>query len=354
MGTWRIESECSYLHGEPCRSETFCVEVENQEDKELYLDPSYLLWPGFIDFHAHLALEDSGGGLGVNDSELIRLGVFGAADAGTFGWQNTPELNGLFEIPFKRWISLLPTGLATYPITPRYQGMTSEMEEQIHQAVQLSKNNVLGIKIRLGQHDHLDDEMLLADGVRIAENLGIGLMVHFTGTFLPLATIVAALRPGDVLTHIFHGRRGSILADGHLDSAISDAVYRGILLDVGHGSSHFSWPVFLRARAEGLLADIISTDVTRYTINQSPLFDLPFVCSKLVSGGLDWDKIYQSTVEKPLEYLGLEIPNRSVVVLRKNYESVIFGDSDGNLVEGSCRWDPALVIYRGHLISNEI
>jgi dihydroorotase len=220
--------------------------------------------------------------------------------------------------------------------------------------MQTPRGDILGIKIRLGQHDRRDDEALLADGVRIADSLGLQLMVHFTDTFLPLAAIVAALRPRDVLTHVFHGRRGSILVNDRLDPAIANAVHRGIVLDVGHGSNHFSWPVFQKAQAQGLLADMISTDVTRRTLNRAPLFHLPFVCSKLVNANLDWDQIYRSTVANPLAYLGFTIPRNSAVVLQPRYASVAFGDSHGNVVKGSRWWDPVLVIYGGRLIWNAI
>ncbi len=341
------------MHGEPCESESFCIEVDHQGEREFSLDPDCLLWPGFIDFHTHLAFNDEPGP-GVRTSDLMRFGVFGAADAGTFGWDNLPASRAVAGFPYKRWVSLLPEGLATYPISPRHEGITPEAEERIHQVMQTPRGDILGIKIRLGQHDRRDDEALLADGVRIADSLGLQLMVHFTDTFLPLAAIVAALRPRDVLTHVFHGRRGSILVNDRLDPAIANAVHRGIVLDVGHGSNHFSWPVFQKAQAQGLLADMISTDVTRRTLNRAPLFHLPFVCSKLVNANLDWDQIYRSTVANPLAYLGFTIPRNSAVVLQPRYASVAFGDSHGNVVKGSRWWDPVLVIYGGRLIWNAI
>ncbi|MHB8191120.1 MAG: amidohydrolase [Ferrimicrobium sp.] len=353
MGQWHIMAQRSYLQGKSCESDSSCIEVDNQADREIHLDADCLLWPGFIDFHAHLSL-DNRWSLGVSANDLLRVGVFGAADAGTLGWGNISATSDQAEFPYKRWVSLLPEGLMTHPIVPRYQGMTPEAEARMHQVFQLHKESIVGIKIRLGQHDRLDDERLLLDGIRIADSLGVGLMVHFTDTFLPLSAVVAALRPGDVLTHIFHGRRGSILTNGHLDPAVADAVNLGVLLDVGHGSKHFSWPVFQQALAEGLLPDTISTDITRHTINQAPLFHLPFVCSKLANAGLTWNQIYQSTVARPLAYLGLEVPSDSVVVLQPRYEPVAFGDTNGNIVEGSCWWDPVLVIFERRVIWNGI
>lgn len=75
-------------------------------------------------------------------------------------------------------------------------------------------------------------------------------MVHFTDTFRPLTAIVAALRPRDVLTRVFHGLLGPILVNDYLDLAIADAVFRGIVLDVGHRSTYIFRLAFQRVRAE--------------------------------------------------------------------------------------------------------
>ena len=49
--------------------------------------------------------------------------------------------------------------------------------------------------------------------------------------------------------------------------------YRGVLMDVGHGSGSFSWPVVERCLADAFLPDCISTDIWTLT-SQGPLRQL--------------------------------------------------------------------------------
>jgi predicted amidohydrolase len=250
VGKWYITAERSYLHGEPYRNESSYIEVDDPGERELHLDPDCLLWPGVIDLHTLLAF-DGERNLGVHPSDPIHFGISGAANTGTLGWDDISAVSTtVMDLPCKRWISLLPQGLIAHPIPPRYQDMTPEAGERIHQVRQPPGGDILGIKIRLGQHGRRDDGALLADGVCAAESRGVGLMVHFTDTFRPLTAIVAALRPRDVLTRVFHGLLGSILVNDYLDLAIANAVFRGIVLDVGHRSTHISRPAFQRVRAE--------------------------------------------------------------------------------------------------------
>ncbi|KJE77159.1 hypothetical protein [Ferrimicrobium acidiphilum] len=250
MGKWYITAELSYLHGEPYRNESSYIEGDDLGERELHLDPDCLLWPGFVDFNTHLA-SDGERNLGLHPSDLICFGVSGAADIGTLGCDYISTVSTtVMNFPRKQCISLLPQGLIAHPIPPRHQGMIPEAGEQIHQVCQPSGGDVLGIKIRPGQYGRRDDRALLAGGVCAADSLGVRLMVHFTDTFLLLASIVAALQPRDVLTRVFHGLLGPILVNDYSDSAIADAVFRGIVSDVGHRSTHIFRSAFQRVRAE--------------------------------------------------------------------------------------------------------
>ena len=79
-------------------------------------------------------------------------------------------------------------------------------------------------------------------------------MVHVGDTPSSLPSILKRLRPGDVLTHAFHGRRENILdGRGKVRRAVWEARDSGVLLDVAHGRSSFSFEVMERAMAQGLM-----------------------------------------------------------------------------------------------------
>lgn len=179
-------------------------------------------------------------------------------------------------------------------------------------------------------------------------------MVHITNAQLPLADLVDTLQAGDVITHLYHGRRGSILIDAGIDPAIMTARRKGILLDLGHGFNHFSWRVFESAHRLGIDVDTVSTDLTRNTLHQPPLVDLTHLCSKLVSAGLGWAQLYRATVETPASYLGLEIPEGSIVVLRREETPSLVEDCEGEARAIDHSWCTALAVYAHNLVAGEL
>ncbi len=345
MGTLRLVSGNSFLGGKLEPNGTLEVDLPEQHDLEVTLDEDDLIWPGFIDFHLHLG--DRGrDGFGVEPPDLCRAGVFAAGDAGTFGWKNLPPARGGF--PYRRWLSLLPYGLLS-PSGDRYPGLDSE--PRLIEAYETNRDQLAGVKIRLGQHDLDEDELLLADGTRIARRLGAPLMVHITGTWIPLGDLVAALQPRDVITHLYHGRRGSILTDAGIDPAIEVARSKGVHLDLAHGRNHFSWRVFDSACHRGIAMDTVSTDLTRSNRGRPPLIDLAHLCSKLLSAGFGWPELYRATVEVPGRYLRLAIPEGSLVVLRKREAPTTHYDCEGEFRSATHRWSPTLAVYANRLVT---
>lgn len=347
MGTLRLLSGISFLGGTPEPNEMLEIDIAGP-DQELNLAAEDLIWPGFVDFHLHLS-DGRQGGVGVDPQDLYRDGVFAAADAGTFGWRNLPAAQEGF--PCRRWLSLLPYGLLS-PAGEPYRGLDSE--SALLKAYEANRAQLVGIKVRLGQGDLGEDELLLADGVRVGARLGAPLMVHITNSQLQLADLVDSLRAGDVITHLYHGRRGSILAGSRIDSAIVTARSKGVLLDLGHGSNHFSWKVFEAARRLGIEADTVSTDLTAKTLGRPPLVSLVHLCSKLFAAGVSWTQLYQATVEIPSKYLQLEIPEGSLVVLRQQEHPSVAEDCEGEGRVIRHRWNVAIAVYAHRLVAGAI
>lgn len=338
--------------GQLVANPAFVVPVDGRGDVVLHLAEDDIVWPGFIDFHVHLKLNGVPGP-GIDPVALPRMGVFGAADGGSYSWDHVPPDLQHAGIAVRRFVALLPEGLTQHPKAPRYQGLTDDVIERAQQCMATSSPPPVGLKIRLGQHDAFEDERLLRDAVWLARRLGLRVMVHLTGTFLPFDDVQAALDSGDVVTHIFHGRRGSILREGHLDPAVETARSRGIMFDVGHGANHFSWRVFRQSLVEGILPDTISTDMTAKTHHVLPVIDLAYVCSKFVDiAGIPWSQIYQATVATPSELLQMSPPS-SVVLLTCRDGDVSFSDAEGEVVRGKRFWQPEVVIDRNRVIRND-
>ena len=62
-----------------------------------------------------------------------------------------------------------------------------------------------------------------------------------------------------MLTYCFHDQ-GGLVRDGRVGEEVWAAQERGVIFDVGHGESSFSFGVAEAALADGFLPDTISSD----------------------------------------------------------------------------------------------
>ncbi len=347
MATWIMTGGLAFdSDGETVKQDQLQIRVRTGLDREIELADDDVVLPGLIDFHAHISR--GGVGVGAPANLVLQSGVLAVADAGTHGWANWVPCadDGCFPL-IKSWISLLPDGLAHHPFSPRFKGLGENEGAFLSELFEAESSSLIGLKIRLGQHDASEDERLLTEGVYWARRLCVPLMVHPTGTFLPLRDVLEPLAAGDVLTHVFQGRRGSILHDGRIAPEVFVASKKGVILDIGHGANHFSWQVFRQAFHEGLLPDTISTDLTGNTWARSPVYSLPYVVSKMLAAGVTWRRVCEGVWRNPVKYLQLRIPDDSVVVLRPENRQEEFLDAEGQSVTGSHVWRPVLMVACG-------
>ena len=87
-------------------------------------------------------------------------------------------------------------------------------------------------------------------------------MIHMGQTESPLPDILAVLKPGDIVTHMYAPPPNGIFDDaGKLLPAVADARKRGIWFDFGNGRvDHFTWDIVEHAMKERVYPDTISTD----------------------------------------------------------------------------------------------
>jgi dihydroorotase len=119
-------------------------------------------------------------------------------------------------------------------------------------------------------------------------------MVHIGQTASPLPAILALLRPGDIVTHVYAPPPNSIFDEhGRLLPALGEARARGVLFDIGNGrSGHITWDMAERAIEQGFLPDTISSDLTGPG-RTDRVFDLPTVLSKFLMLGLSLPQVIE-------------------------------------------------------------
>lgn len=151
---------------------------------------------------------------------------------------------------------------------------------------------------------------LVTRAVEIGNELDLPVMVHI-GRFPPDPNeIIELLRPGDIVTHSYHGKEISpYQPDGTPKAAFQRARERGVLIDVGHGKESFSWPVYQRAAGKGFLPDTISTDLYNANMN-GPVWSLPVVMSKLMALGMSLEDAVEKSTSAPAAALRLPLLGR--------------------------------------------
>ncbi len=175
---------------------------------------------------------------------------------------------------------------------------------------------ILGLKLRLSRGivpDERAEEILracveLADWLEKRTGKPLRLCVHATDCPLPAGELAAMLRPGDIFCHCFQGKGHPILTeDGGIDPGVLEARERGVLFDAANGRGNFSLRVAKAALAAGFLPDIISSDLTVFTYQNSPhVRSLPHVMSKYLSLGLSLPEALRRCTEIPARLLGME------------------------------------------------
>ncbi len=272
--------------------------------------------PGLIDFHVHVFPGVSHFGI-EPDSTCLARGVTTVVDFGTAG--------GLIFDGFRRFVidssqtrvfALLHiagqgmiSSVGTLPALGELHDLRYCSVENVERVVAKHRDVICGIKIRCtanlaegGRHE--------AEGLALAraaaERVGLPLVVHTPGSSLTIEQILAELKPGDVLTHCYHGKScGLVDADRQLLPAVRDALRSGVLLDVGHGVASFDIRVARALLQQGILPDFISSDIHHYNVH-GPVFDLVTTMDKFLHLGLSLRDVILRVTQTPARFLGRE------------------------------------------------
>lgn len=268
------------------------------------------LTPGLIDLHTHLFSGISQ--LGVDaDATCLPAGVTTAVDAGTTGeiafaafaerWIRPATTRILAFVNISSIGLMLDDGLEIGETALRYVDV-----DRIVEVIEANRDVCLGIKIRVAakQMAHKGDAPLRL-AIEAAERSGTRLMVHITEPGIPLDDVFDGLRPGDIVTHIFHGRGAQTVIDdtGHVLTSLRRARERGVRTDVGHGGGSFAFRTARAAMADGFAPDTISTDLHTFSL-KGTMRDLPTTMSKFTALGMTLDQVVAATTVEAARSIG--------------------------------------------------
>jgi dihydroorotase len=265
--------------------------------------------PGLIDFHVHSFWGVNPYGFNA-DSLCLASGVTTAIDAGSAGPVNFLGFKKFVHEPSKTrmlaFVALAQHGVLNDP--GELQDLRFADPEAAAGSVAESPKVGVGIKIRLhkkGVGDNGREALRLA--IQAGDASRSPVMVHVGDTGISMEEIVETLRGGDVVTHCYTPQKPSIVdASGHLLAAVRKAQERGVIFDVGHAGGHFDFNLVRRAMGDGLLPNVISSDL--HGRLKQPGFgvvgDLPTVLTKFLVLGLNLDQIIAMCTINPARVIG--------------------------------------------------
>jgi dihydroorotase len=252
--------------------------------------------PGLIDFHVHSYWGVNPYGCDL-DALCLATGVTTTMDAGSAGPVN---LFGFRKLVHERsktrmigFVALAQHGVLNEPGELLNLGFADR--DGSAQAVIDNRDISVGIKVRLHKKsigENSRDALRLA--INAGEASGTPIMVHVGSTAIGMDEIADTLRPGDIITHCYTPQKPSIIDDhGKLLPLVRKAKERGVIFDVGHAGGHFDFNLVERAMGEGILPDIISSDL--HSRLAQPGFgvvgDLPTTLTKFIPLGLSLERI---------------------------------------------------------------
>ena len=141
---------------------------------------------------------------------------------------------------------------------------------------------------------------------KAAELSGRPLMLHVGNPPPLIDDVLDLLRPGDIVTHTYHGKVGGVL--GYRDAVIPafrDAVARGVVVDIGHGRSSFSFRVCEAALDQGMPVHTISSDLHRGNVDRYAV-SLARTMTKLALLGVPFLEVVRAVTKRPAETVGLD------------------------------------------------
>jgi dihydroorotase len=314
--------------------------------------------PGLIDIHLHA--RDAA----LPPSAILATGVTTMVDAGSRGADNIDQLIGIAKDAPNRMRILLNIGRLGNNPNGRGEfldGIEPADVEKARAAVERNRAWIVGIKARLSRSVAADHDLeVLRRAQQVAAPLNIPVMIHIGDTASPLPQILALLRPGDIVTHMYAPKQGILDAQGRVLPEVRAARRRGVLFDFGNGrTEHWTWDVAQTALAQGFAPDTISSDLD-LAGHTEQVFDLPTVLSKFLALGMPLPQVIAcatssaARVFREFKDLGSLRPNSpaDVAVFELAQGNFDFVDNFKNKRVGSRKLIARTVIAGGRLTSH--
>jgi dihydroorotase len=323
-----------------------------------------LVMPGLVDMHAHVLI--NGHDMGMHTDHYCRAsGVTTVCDAGSTGSSNFAALRDVLDnhvhTRVRAFVNLSALGITGTSRGGELQHFPYADPEGCARTILENPALTIGVKLRFGPNLVWEYS---AEPVKLARKTadmagGVPVMMHITDSPVPLPDLIEHMKPGDIVTHCYHGRNHGIMGQEKqfVLKEVVEAQRAGIVFDCAHGRSHFNFPMIEKALAQGFLPDTISTDLTLTSATQGPVWDLPTTMTKLLHFGMPLADIVRRATANPARIMGYEGTvgtlkpgaNADVSVFELRDGNFPLVDSDGNTVTAKRRLLAQLTVKDGRV-----
>ncbi len=198
----------------------------------------------------------------------------------------------------------------------------------------------------------------MKDAVEYAEKLGLKIMVHSSNPPVPMSELLSVLRPGDILTHAYHGGENNVSDDGY--ECVKAAKARGVIIDAGlAGNVHTDFAVFKGAIECGAIPDVISTDITKLSAyKRGGRYGLPMCMSIALTLGMNETDVFKAVTSNPARAYGMENKwgnlkegrTADIAVLEYTDEGFELTDKAGNKLQSSKGYRNVMTVLDGEIV----
>lgn len=263
--------------------------------------------PGFIDLHVHVFKDATTLGIAA-DLVGIKQGVTTIVDAGSSGCANYQLLKETVieqsETEVLAFLNIAKEGLGAGLSELADSKNLMSIEEA--QEIFANEPQLVGLKARMSGSVVKEQGIAPLEHARqLAGVLQKPIMVHIGNPPPYLNEVFPLLEQGDVVTHAFHGKKNGILnEEGYLIDSAAEALQRGVLFDVGHGTSSFSYQTLRKFKENYTEPFSISTDI--YLNNyDNPVGSLMLTMTKLIELGFTLEEVVRAVTIRAAQAIGL-------------------------------------------------
>jgi len=231
--------------------------------------------------------------------------------------------------------------------------------EEAERFVSLYGDRTVGIKTYFDSNAaQISDISPLADICNFASSKKMPVMVHCTNSPIAMSEILKALNKGDILTHAFNGSENNAECDNF--ESMKNAQQRGVMIDVGFaGNVHADFGILRHAIENGVIPDLIGTDITRLSaFVRGGRYGMTMCMSIAKYLGMSEIDIFKAVTSNPAKALGkegeigcLKVGGKAdIAVIGECAEPFDLTDKNGNRVQSDEGYRCFLTVSDGQIV----